>query len=188
MVYYPLAKIQPNLFTSGNEFAIAATGVDYKGYYFSTYDGKFFTEKIPSMNSVELIKYAPTKSLTSLGSLKYALKDTAEDIETNHFIPKPTSKDYEAGSITRYFVKRVNGDESTLKEIDRETYVNLQGNPLYILDECPWHISGNTEDTLLPGGITLPGVSSMNRAATQKVNIKIPGVSTYLRDPLQFFK
>lgn len=188
MIYYPLAKIQSNLFTSGNEFAIAATGVDYKGYYFSTYDGKFFTEKIPSNNSVELKKYAPTKSLTSLGSLKYTFRDSSEDIDTQHFIPKPTKENYEMGVIVRYFVKRVNGDESTMKEIDIDTYNSLQRNPLYITDQCAWHISGNPEDTTLPGGLVVPGVSSRNRTATQRVNKNIPGTSTYLRDLLQFFK
>jgi hypothetical protein len=91
MVYYPLSKIQANLFTSGNEFAIALTQTDYKGYYFSAYDGKFFTEKTPSKNSVELIKYTPKRSLTSLGSLGYTIEEKGNPI-AQHFMTKPNNQ------------------------------------------------------------------------------------------------
>lgn len=187
MVYYPLSKIQANLFTSGNEFAIAATKTDYKGYYFSTYDGKFFTEKTPSQNSVELIKYAPKKSKTSLGSLGYIIEE--KDVPTTqHFIPKPTDQDYTRGFITRYFVKRVNGDESTIKELDENSYSELEDNPLYILEEGTWYITGVVDDITLPGGLVIPGVSTNNRATISRINKAIPGVDRYLADPLQFFK
>ena len=187
MVYYPLSKIQANLFTSGNEFAIALTQTDYKGYYFSTYDGKFFTEKTPSKNSVELIRYAPKKSKTSLGSLGYTIEEKDNPV-TQHFIPKPTDQDYVQGFITRYFVKRVNGDESTVKELDQTTYDGLQDNPLYIIEEGVWYITGVVEDITLTGGMVIPGVSTNNRATISRINKTIPGVDRYLRDPLQFYK
>jgi hypothetical protein len=187
MIYYPLAKITPNLFTSGNEFAILNTGQDYKGYYFSTYDGKFFTDKLPSEISVELVKYSAKKPLTSLASIKYAIQEKDQP-EVVHTITAPTQQDYEAGSFLRYFVKRVNGDESTIMEISLDTYNELQDNPLYITEETEWFISGAIENTTTPEGILVPGVSSKNQLATSKLNKAIPGISAYLKNPLQFYK
>jgi hypothetical protein len=105
-----------------------------------------------------------------------------------HTITTPTQQDYEAGSFLRYFVKRVNGDESTIMEISIDTYNELQDNPLYITEETGWFISGAIENTTTPEGILVPGVSSKNQLATSKLNKTIPGISAYLKNPLQFYK
>lgn len=55
MPYYPLSQIQTDLFTNGNEYVFANNLSPYKGPYYKTSDGKFYSEKIPSNQSQEII-------------------------------------------------------------------------------------------------------------------------------------
>jgi hypothetical protein len=49
MSYYPLSQIKTNLYTNGNEFVTNVNNPDtiYKGYYWKTSKGKYFTGKTP---------------------------------------------------------------------------------------------------------------------------------------------
>jgi hypothetical protein len=49
MPYYPLSQIKTNLYTNGNEFVTNVNNPDtiYKGYYWKTSSGKYFTGKTP---------------------------------------------------------------------------------------------------------------------------------------------
>jgi hypothetical protein len=50
MIYYPKANITPNLF-SNREYVLKGSNEPYTGYYFSTYDGKFYTGREPGDGS-----------------------------------------------------------------------------------------------------------------------------------------
>jgi len=52
MPYYPLSQIKTNLYTNGNEFVTNVNNPDtvYKGYYWKTSSGKYFTGKTPQDN------------------------------------------------------------------------------------------------------------------------------------------
>jgi hypothetical protein len=49
MSYYPLSQIKTNLYTNSNEFVTNVNNPDtiYKGYYWKTSSGKYFTGKTP---------------------------------------------------------------------------------------------------------------------------------------------
>jgi hypothetical protein len=51
MPYYPLSQIKTNLYTNGGEFSSINNDLDrlseYKGYYWKTSDGKYFSGKTP---------------------------------------------------------------------------------------------------------------------------------------------
>lgn len=42
MSYYPNNRIKTNLFTNGDELIIESSKKDYKGYYYETFDNKFY--------------------------------------------------------------------------------------------------------------------------------------------------
>ena len=44
-MYYPKSKIQTNLYTNGYELAYLSTLDNYVGFYYKTYDGKYFSGK-----------------------------------------------------------------------------------------------------------------------------------------------
>ena len=61
-MYIPKNRIKPNLYTRGNEYIIKANEENYVGFYYSLWNGTFFTGKTPNDRpSVEII---PTTSVT----------------------------------------------------------------------------------------------------------------------------
>ena len=59
-MYYPLSQITTDLYTSQEEFLVQATNLPYKGKYYSTSDGKFFSgaspqdgENIPLIRNIQ---------------------------------------------------------------------------------------------------------------------------------------
>ena len=187
MTYYPLSKITANLYTSGNEFRNKSTKQDYRGYYFSAYDGKFFTEKTPSSSSVELIKYSDSISPTPLSAKGYSGEATNTS-STTHYIPTPSDSDYTAGYIVRYFVKRVNGDVSTIRELTKEDYNAIQNDPLYTRSSITWLIKGKLEPTYMGSLVVVPGVIEHNFRAIRAAEKVTPGLSFYLVNLAQLHK
>jgi len=55
-MYFPLSQITPNLYTNGGEFVIISSQEDYKGYYFKTSSGKYYTGRNSSdLPNIEII-------------------------------------------------------------------------------------------------------------------------------------
>lgn len=187
MIYYPLAKITPNLYTSGNELFIVSTGQDYRGYYFSAYDGKYFTEKTPNEASIELKKYETSTKPSSIASLGY--KSTPpKDSSASSYTPVPTEDDYKNGYMVRYFIKRVNGDLSTIKEVTKDDFEDIRDNPLYVNTSLIWRLTGKIEDTNIPGSIPIPGVANANYKSIKNAEKTVPNLSQYLIDIIQYYK
>ena len=59
-MYFPKSQITPNLFTNGNEFVFIVTNEPYKGSYFTTSTGKFYTGRNQDDKpNIELVKIDP---------------------------------------------------------------------------------------------------------------------------------
>jgi hypothetical protein len=187
MAYYPLSKITPSLYTSGNEFSSKGTRQDYRGYYFSTYDGKFFTGKTPSDSAIELVKYSSNVKNVPLSALGYT-GNMSNTSNTTYYIPTPSEADYTAGYIIRYFIKRVNGDVSTIRELSKEDYTAIQNDPLYVRSSITWLIKGKLEPTYIGSEIVVPGVIEHNFRATRFAEKVMPGLSLYLVNLAQLHK
>ena len=61
-MYIPKNKIKTNLYTRGGEFQYLATGTEYIGYYYSLYNGKFYSGKNP--NDSDVYELIPINSIT----------------------------------------------------------------------------------------------------------------------------
>jgi hypothetical protein len=83
-MYYPLSQITSNLNTNGGEFAYADTEQEYKGYYWTTSSGKYYTGKTPQDTPTqELIK------LSFKGDIGEALLDAPPpELTINNFVTK----------------------------------------------------------------------------------------------------
>ena len=56
-MYFPKSQVLTGLVTNGSEFVVAATGESYKGPYWETSTGRFFTGPQPSApNTQELLR------------------------------------------------------------------------------------------------------------------------------------
>lgn len=189
-MYYPLEKITPNLHTNGNEYYIASTQKNYTGDYYSTYDGRFFTGKLPTPQAQELLKYnASSNTTTTLESYTYnnLLSNMVPHDAPVHYLSVPTEEDYTKGYYQRYFSKRVNGDESTITEITKDAYEDLVDNPLYVRTSITWHISGATEDRVT-GGVPIYGVLNRNILSIRGAKSEMSGLNYYLKNPLEHYR
>jgi hypothetical protein len=48
MMYFPKSQITPNLYTNGGDLYIKSTGQEYKGYYYKTSTGLYFSGRNPN--------------------------------------------------------------------------------------------------------------------------------------------
>jgi hypothetical protein len=159
--YYPASKIKPNKVTKGGEFHI--DGNEYKGNYYETFDGKFFSGANPIIGSNKRLKkisaydsdylnQTPMKQSVKQQFAKNNKDKFSQSVQTEITIPgvaippprfkgEPTSyfpatipEDYQMGFITRYFAKRVNSKGYVVEIAERE-YIAIKNG------EVPYDVS-----------------------------------------------
>tara|TARA_R110000772_G_scaffold264221_1_gene384642 strand:+ start:1186 stop:2124 length:939 start_codon:yes stop_codon:yes gene_type:complete len=169
-MYIPKSQIKSNLFTEGGEFARVDNNLSYKGHYYKTSKGKFYTGKTPEEGlNIELI-LEPSIALElpnfqSEGSdgndspyLNFIAGDytytTLKNVDTNqvknipqNIFPTPQPQDYINESFVRYFTKKRNAVKYL--EIDKKTYDKLLSqDPTYLFElyrplKLNWQVSGD---------------------------------------------
>ena len=173
-MYYPLSEITPDLYTEGSEFIYKDSSAPYAGYYFSTTDGRFYTERTLLPTSKEIVK-----------SFNTLPQDTTSP---EHVIPQPSEADYQAGYITRYVCKRVNSGIETMREISKEEYNRIKRDPLYNNVEFKWVIVGNTLDDFSNPKIPVYGIIRINKITVNNLEPKMPGISQFFKNYAEFAK
>ncbi len=211
-MYFPQSQIKTNLYTNGGEFVILLTNENYKGSYWSTSSGKYYTKKNPQdIPYEELIKFSPPQltdtTVTSIlgvqntGSIEdlspnyeeVLAYDLARGVDINnpivqnlpqYFLPTPTEEEYSLGAFTRYLCKRTN--QNIYIEINEDTFNGLK-------DASPEYLSSLYEPfsiTWTLTGSTVSEVSKINFdivSQCEKQN-KYKGLTRYFKNYSQFFK
>ena len=140
-MYYPKSQIKTNLYSNGKDFAL--DGEAYKGFYYKTSDGLYFSGKSPSnppnypLQQV-IVESDPVSNTTSLPNSNkansYYIIDyaywSAKGLNYNNpgsaptspisSITLPTEDDYKVGEFVRYFLKKIN--EIKYLEVSKDTY------------------------------------------------------------------
>lgn len=140
-MYYPKSQIQSNLITNGEEFVYVGTVVFYKGSYYKTSKGKYFTGNVPGDGDnleLEIFKgnieeqETQTNEITILDSTYVKTLFTSNTLLLPvHLQPTPTQDEYTRGVFKRYFCKKTN--QIQYLELDQNTYNNLNSkNPVYL--------------------------------------------------------
>jgi hypothetical protein len=208
-MYIPLNRLITNLKTTQNEFVYKDTLFPYNGYYWKSYDGKYFTGKNPNdLPSVEIILRSNSDILTNIENPNIItlytniIDNTPEislvyeyiplkniDIATvkllpSQYYPTPTQDDYNLGVFTRYFV--VKSNENIYLEVNKDTYNNiLNQNPnwaweLYVPFTILWTLTGERDNVFIT-----------NRNITQltEQRLKRRGLQEFLkRNYLKFYQ
>jgi hypothetical protein len=131
----PSNNILTDQYTRGEEFSIKNTGEIYKGYYCIVQGNKFYTGKIYTSLSEELIKLS--------------------QFQDNNLPPTSITPEKNL-DIIRYFIKKINVFPIIIKEVDKNTYesltssfyakVSIAGNQIYLgsqlLEEAEKKMSG----------------------------------------------
>ncbi len=168
MKYYPKSQIKTGLFTKGNEFVYSQTNQPYKGYYWATSTGEYYTGKNPDERPSSLIipitqtnsnTLLPDNSIVKNNEINsyYIIDPVYNSIKNKsnsiyapsyptQYNPSPTQEDYTNGYFTRYFAKKNN--TSKYIEISQKEYtLYSMSSPtvqseLYSVVNIKWYITG----------------------------------------------
>ena len=201
-VYTPPAKIRDSLYTEGLEYMYADTLEEYKGMYHIYPNGAVYTEvNYRPDTSKPLIEYVPQVApITNLdedgndigtesfnNSLYYKLTEKRfnNHYQPPYYFPEPTEKDYDKGSMERYFALRINDNADLIEispdEFERKNNENKPGidEELYKFLKLQWTIDGPIDD-----------VRAANKRviAYAELNDKFYSLSSYLTDHDEFHK
>jgi len=200
MPYFPKNRIVSNLFTQGKELVIQSTGQEYKGFYYKTYTGQFFSGKTPQDKpnrklvpiedggvGISTIDQQINFLNKDSDSYNKTQKNLGKNLDISNQIPLPItitpSKDfYNIGEFVRYFYKKRN--EILYIETTKDHYTNTLSNKsqgtyiLYKPFKLTWKLTGETEEV---------AQTNRNIVALTEKNQNLPGLSKYLDNPLQFY-
>jgi len=196
-MYYPPNKIKPNLYTVGGEFT--TQNKDYIGFYFSTFDGKYFTGKnIGDTNNIELkpINKNDIKQNTYLfvgdkeyfESVKPNIQQLSNKLIPQQYTPLPLESDYQKGYFDRYFIKKVNSNN--IIEVNSVTFNDISQNIkydsfLYKSIKIKWYLTGLRVSQTI-NNIVYPGLGNKNFSSIQEANLTFEGIDQIITDYFQF--
>ena len=185
--YYTIDEITNNLYTTGSEWMLQ-NFTEYKGLYHTYITGEVYTQaKWNPKTSKKLIKYKqPNNNEFVYTLLKPEIKTSYDSIQT--YYPKITIEDRKLGSITRYFIKRINS--TSIIEISKQQFQNYNSKlidpNINIAVSLKWTITGKVDDEAV-GTVLVEGVKSKNQQAIKQANMKVPGLSSKLTNLLEFY-
>jgi cell division protein FtsI/penicillin-binding protein 2 len=168
----PQNQIVKSKYTIGKEYMFELTHREYQGYYYELnnkmYAGKEFNTNAPILVKIipENINTLLTKASTYVYGRVSKTKLSQSKIVSSVF--SPTEADYQKSSTNRYFIKKLNSNPILIKEINEELYNQIQKDPLYISIIIKWNVTGDNTDVL------------------KEAEKKIPGISIFLQDSLNF--
>jgi len=192
MPYYPKSQIKTNLYTNGGELVYVLNLEPYKGYYYQTSDGKYFSGQTPNTPaSQELILDTLAQSSPQVeiplsyvnytqDSLNYinVINPNLSPIQIPVYIPTlPTQQDYQIGTFRRYFCKKTN--EIIYIEINKNTFDKLISKDpqilwqLYFPFDLLWTLTGDKQQ-----------VAKTNRNITllAQQQFNLPKLNLYLKE------
>jgi hypothetical protein len=185
-LYYTADEITSNLYTSGSQF-MTEDNVEYRGTYHSYITGEVYTGSTwNAKTSKKLITFRDTSGKNA----EYQqLKPTSLVFDKpNPTLVSITQQQINNKMVDRYFLKKVN--ETSIIEVDIAQYqkwISKQiDSVVYLGISIPWTIAGEIEDTII-NGTMIKGVRTKNNLQIQYANSKIPGISEYLNNPLQYY-
>lgn len=128
----PANVIETGKYTSGGEFVYKSNQSPYKGYYYILNE-RFFEGKEYKADAQEIIQIKESNTLLyrlTTAAFSLASGITSQSLRQR---PVPSVQSNIEGVFTpiRYFSRKVNVKPTVIKEISKETYDSLQGDPLY---------------------------------------------------------
>lgn len=151
-MYVPKNRIITNQYSDDFKLVVKSTQKFYTGFYYKTFDGKYFSGKTPNDKpNVELELVKDTDNFTQGQPQNHILYESVGEVEgydegmvvdysklnninllnqTKRFTPyqhypKPTEDDYKLGVFTRYFCVKINEDRYI--ELSKDVYDKLVG-------------------------------------------------------------
>lgn len=122
-------------------------------------------------------------------------KDVANNLETftivypKTFVPSPSEFDYQNGFIVRYFLRKANDTNGHIFEVNQQVFNDYITNPFWITESLYWRLTGPLEPQYDDMGLkTDVGVRISNKESMNFASKKLPNISLYLPNVLQFYR
>lgn len=183
---YSKQEIKENLYTFGKEWQLE-DGTEYIGTYHrymstnEVYTGSSWNATL----SKPLFEYQDQNSIITTYKKLNGVETKFDHIREHRVII--TQNDIQTGSITRYFLKKVN--ETLIIEISADTaklyFARKIDNIQYELGSLTWRITGAIDTTIT--GITILGVFDENVKSIKQLEQTLPGIANKLNNPLEFY-
>jgi|TARA_R110000823_G_scaffold311708_1_gene437533 hypothetical protein len=93
------------------------------------------------------------------------------------YLPTPIEFDYKKGYITRYFLQKANDINSPIYEVKQNAMMKYDSNSFYSIVSLDWRLIGTNEE-----------IKQSNSASLRLASAKLPKISLYLPNLLQFHK
>jgi len=203
-MYIPLGKLNPTVFyTSGNEYALATTGISYVGYYHKDTLGGVWTDKEHTLNSISLISYTERNNRPEYINIQgevsaeyYKISKSNKDNPLSSNLPvsdtlPPTQEDYDKTYTTRYILSYKLTSQPVYIEVNKNTYNNTMNSSdkMYFEGvEVLWKISGPLYDIKQNNILIQGGIIDSNTRSIQQAEQTMSGVSNYLNNLLLYAK
>lgn len=194
--YYPSSKILANQNTNGTEYSV--NGKPYRGKYYKTYDGKFFSGANPQVGPSEPL--TPINRYSGFPTSNIVLNQDSDDLATRNavqsdlivrskgrptsFYPQPNSDDYKRGYLIRYFTKKENS--TSIIEISEEEYNNIVNGTtdydirIYQTQKILWKITGPLNSQRQSQYNVIPGIIDTNKRLTETANKTFLGIVDFI--------
>ena len=196
MSYIPKKLVNPGLYATGDNFLDATTRDVYRGPYHANFNGSLFSGNDPYDPEKRSLVANPNKTVKPTRVINNPVNRNYEELNDKNsnllkygedpksFTPKPQIKDYQRGSINRYFAKRATEKPPRIIEISAKAYnsiLNKDGKYNYAIwriGKVLWRISGDNEQE----------VTNTNKQQVENANKEFRGIKSFLRNLIQFYQ
>ena len=170
-MYLPKSKYSKPIYSRGDSLYLPS-GKAYTGWYFETYNDKYYTGKTPTRTSQELVKEVHTDAFNPAKRF------------TNDLII-PTELNYKDGYITRYFLQ----DKRTksIIEAKKKKYLELKKFQYIQSIKVKWNLTAPAEN-INEGPYVFFGSASKNKELILDAEKTIEGLSNSINNYGQFVK
>lgn len=199
--YYPASKVLANQNTSGEEFTL--NGQPYKGKYYATYDGKYYSgpnpqtgpnERLEKQTSfVSELRVNPVNVFDISNRESQKLKTSEAPLaggnripgKPNSYYPQPLESDYRRGFIMRYFTKKEN-ERGFITEISQQEYNSIVNGTadydvsIYQAEKIMWKITGPLRSQRKSQYNVIPGIIDTNQRLTESLNKTFLGILEFI--------
>jgi len=177
-MYFPKSQITSNLYTNGEELVYVNDNTNYKGSYFKTSTGEYYSGASPQdkpnlslkiKSRIEnLIEFEEGLNMSTIITPSSFTQLKNIDVNFSRTLPlpspnPPTTLDFTSGKFSRYFCKKIN--QTIYLEINKDTYDKLVKRDssivfdLYQPFTLTWTLKGNKEQ-----------VAKNNQNAVEKIS------------------
>lgn len=208
MKYYPLNRVKTNQKTNGERFTL--NGTPYKGPYYATYDGNYFTgpnpvqgpsqrlveQQDPSLGGTASTPVPNYKNLENKQASKLPARLTNLGVALNEdlkspfqapkpYYPKPTEDDYARKSFMRYFAKK-RGQAGFVIEVDKATHDSLKNTDSiydyvnYESISTLWQLVGPLHDDRTNKQYKIAGIIDTNERLINAKEPSFPGLKAFI--------